>query len=301
MHSETLPDLGHDHSDHPPHDRHERRTRWVVGVAAVTMVLEISIGKLSGSMALTADGWHMATHVGALGLSAAAYWYARTRAGHRRFPFGTGKVYSLAGYTNAIFLGVVACWMIVESAERFVHPTTIRFGDALPVAVLGLVVNLVSAKLLEHDHDHGDHNIRAAYLHVMADAMTSVLAIGALVAGRFLGWTFLDAAMGILGALVILRWGGGLVRETSRSLLDATGCEASEAKVRAVLEALDDVKVADLHLWELGPRRKGCVVALVTSRPRDARVYRAAILAELPLAHLTVEVHACDHGSLSAA
>lgn len=295
MHSETLPHLGHDHAGQPPHDLHEKRTRWVVGVALLMMVAELVVGKLSGSMALTADGWHMATHVGALGISALAYWYARTRAGHRSFPFGTGKVYSLAGYTNAILLAVVACWMIVESIERFVHPTTIRYGEAIPVAVLGLVVNLVSAKLLDHDDDHGDHNIRAAYLHVVADALTSVLAIGALVAGRFLGWTVLDPVMGIVGALVILRWGWGLIRDTSRPLLDATGCEASEAKVRTRLEALDDVKVADLHLWELGPGRKGCVVALVTSTPREARFYREAVLAELPLAHLTVEVHACVH------
>jgi cation diffusion facilitator family transporter len=261
----------------------------------LTMVLELVVGKVSGSMALTADGWHMATHVGALGISAAAYWYARTRAGQKRFPFGTGKVYSLAGYTNAILLGVVACWMIVESIERFVRPQAIRFTEALPVAVFGLLVNLVSAKLLDHDDDDHDHNIRAAYLHVVADALTSVLAIGALVAGRFLGWAFLDPAMGIIGALVILRWGWGLVRDTSRPLLDATGCEESEAKVRTRLEAFDDVKVADLHLWELGPGRKGCVVALVTSKPREARVYREAVLAELPLAHLTVEVHACVH------
>jgi len=186
--------------------------------------------------------------------------------------------------------------MIVESAERFVHPHTIRFAEALPVAVLGLFVNLVSAKLLDHDDEHEDHNIRAAYLHVVADALTSVLAIGALVAGRYLGWTFLDPVMGIIGAIVILRWGLGLVRDTSRPLLDATGCEESEARVRTVLEALDDVKVADLHLWEVGPRRKGCVVAIVTSKPREARIYREAILAELPLAHLTVEVHGCAHG-----
>lgn len=295
MHSDSLPELGNDHAGLPPHDVHEKRTQWVVGVATIMMVGELVVGKLSGSMALTADGWHMATHVGALGISALAYWYARTRAGHRRFPFGTGKVYSLAGYTNAILLAVVACWMIVESIERFVKPTRIHFGEALPVAVLGLVVNLVSAKLLDHDDDHDDHNIRAAYLHVVADALTSVLAIGALVLGRYVGWSFLDPAMGIVGALVILHWARGLIRDTSCPLLDATGCEASETKVRARLEALDDVKVADLHLWELGPGRRGCVVSLVTSKPRAARVYRDAVLSELQLAHLTVEVHECVH------
>lgn len=295
MHAETLPDLGHDHADHPPHDTHERRTRWVAAVAAVTMVFELVVGRLSGSMALTADGWHMATHVGALGVAALAYWYARTRAGQRRFPFGTGKVHSLAGYTNAILLAVVACWMILESVERFVHPTVVQFREAFPVAVFGLLVNLVSAKLLDHDHEHHDHNIRAAYMHVLADAFTSVLAILALICGRYLGWTFLDPAMGIVGAVVILRWGWGLIRETSRPLLDATGCEASEARVRTRLESMDDVRVVDLHLWEIGPGRKGCVVSLVTSTPRDARAYREAILAELKLAHLTVEVHPCVH------
>ena len=296
MHAESLPDLGNDHAAPTPHAAHERRTRWVVAMTAGTMVGELVVGSISGSMALTADGWHMATHVGALSLAALAYWYARTRAANRQFSFGTGKVYALAGYTNAILLGVVACWMIAESFARLMNPISIRFDEALPVAVLGLLVNLGSAKLLAHDDDHGDHNLRAAYLHVLADALTSVLAIGSLVAGRVLGAVAFDPLVGIVGSLVILRWGYCLVRDTFRPLLDATACEDSERRVRNVLESIGDAKVADLHVWDLSPGRRGCVATLVASRPREVRFYREAVLRELALAHLTIEVHVCAGG-----
>jgi cation diffusion facilitator family transporter len=202
--------------------------------------------------------------------------------------------------------------MLVESVRRLAHPLPIRFGEALPVAVVGLLVNLVSVVLLdaddhhghhdEHDHAHGhghgghDHNLRAAYFHVLADAFTSVLAIAALVAGRYAGWTFLDPMMGIVGGLVILKWGVGLCRESAKPLLDVLPSAELADEIRRAVEEVDDARVADLHLWEMGPGRRGCIVSLVTAAPRETAFYRDAILGTSPLAHLTVEVHRCpDH------
>jgi cation diffusion facilitator family transporter len=288
------PDLRNDHGHGAGVERHERRTRWVVGVTAAMMVVELVIGYTTGSMALVADGWHMATHAGAIGVSAGAYWFARTRAGHPAFTFGTGKVYALAGYTSAVALALVAVWIGLESAVRLARPVEIAFADALPVAVLGLVVNVACAYLLsddDHDHDHGDHNLRSAHLHVVADAFTSVLAIAALLGGRHLGWTFLDPAMGLVGAVVILRWAWVLCRGAARQLLDVTPSSALEGTVRAQLEAVDDVRVLDLHVWALGPGRTGCIASIATSTPRDTAHYRDAVRRVVDLAHVTIEVH----------
>jgi cation diffusion facilitator family transporter len=199
---------------------------------------------------------------------------------------------------------------VVESCRRLAHPLPIQFAEALPVAILGLLVNLASVKLLDadehgdhhgHGHGHGghggqDHNLRAAYFHVLADAFTSVLAIFALVGGRYAGWTFLDPAMGIVGGLVILKWGVGLCRDSARQLLDVIPSKQTADAIRARVEGLDDARVADLHLWEMGPGRNGCIVSLVTAAPRDVAFYRSAILGVSNLAHLTVEVQRCpDH------
>jgi cation diffusion facilitator family transporter len=301
MHTTSIDSFRHDHATSTQH--HEVRTRWVVAITAAMMVGELVVGTLTNSMALTADGWHMATHAGALGMSAAAYWFARTRARASTFTFGTGKVYALAGYTSAVVLGLVAALMMAESFRRLDHPLPIQFAEALPVAVLGLFVNLVSVKLLDadvehhHDHhggDHGhDHNLRAAYFHVLADAFTSVLAIGALLGGRYLGWSFLDPAMGIVGGLVILRWGIGLCRDSAKQLLDVLPSSEAADAIRKRVEEIDDVRVADLHLWEIAPGHHGCIVSLVTDNPRDTAFYRQAIMDVFPIAHLTVEVHRC--------
>ena len=326
----------HDLSEHAHHtdfvvDRShgERRTLWVVMIATVMMVTELVVGGLTGSLALTADGWHMATHVGALGMTFGAYWYARTRATSDAFTFGTGKVYALAGYTSGIVLAVVAGWMGYEAVEHLVDRPDVAFGEALPIAVLGLIVNLVSALLLGHGHDHHDdhdhhdhsrddhdhddhdhddhdhdhhghghahhdHNLRAAYLHVLADAMTSVLAIGALVLGRYAGAWYLDPIAGAVGGAVVLSWSISLCRAAGRQLLDVVPDREHEKTLRAKLEAVDDVKIADLHVWELGPGRRGCIVSLVTAQPRDIDYYRGVILDAVPMAHLTVEVHCCS-------
>lgn len=313
MHAERIEALRCHRGESTVAAKSEHRARWVVVLTGVMMVTELAVGYATRSMALTADGWHMATHAGALGLAAAAYWFARTRATDRSFSFGTGKVHALAGYTSAVALMLVALSMIVESVRRLASPEVIHFREALPVAIVGLIVNLASIKLLDHDdhdhdhdddhdddHDHAhaghDHNHRAAYMHVVADAFTSVLAIAALVAGRYLGWSSLDFMMGIVGGVVVLKWGYGLCRSSGAQLLDATASASAEAAIRAELERVDDIRVADLHLWEMGPNRRSCVVTLVTSRVRDTAFYRDRILAASPLAHLTVEVHRCVDG-----
>jgi cation diffusion facilitator family transporter len=309
----------------------ERGTQLVVALTAGMMIVELAVGYWTRSLALLADGWHMGTHAGALGLTAFAYWYARTRAHHRDFSFGTGKVHALAGYTSAITLTLVAFSMLLQSIDRLLHPATVRYREALGVAVLGLIVNLVSIKLLghghgednhshgdghDHDHDHGqddgehllrppgpsahahlhptahaDHNHRAAVLHVAADALTSVLAIVALALGAWRGWVALDPIMGIVGGVIVFRWGVGLMRSAGRHLLDATSSESLEGGIKALLETLDDVRVADIHTWLIAPGRLACIVSLVTGDPREAAYYRERVLARFPLAHLSVEVH----------
>jgi cation diffusion facilitator family transporter len=276
------------------------------------MVVEIAFGYLTHSMALLADGWHMATHVGALGLAGAAYFVARRFAEHPAFGFGTGKVHTLAGYSSSLALGAVAVFMIFESAVRLLSPRDIDFESSIPVAIVGLVVNLLSAWLLHdgeldgsapapHEHDHAghdhadhhrvthDHNHRAAVAHVLADALTSVLAIAALLAGRHLGWWWLDAFSGILGGLLILRWSVGLCRAAAFELLDIEPGADLEKQIRRTLEALDGVTVSDLHVWHLGQGARSCVVTIVANEPREPEVYRRALL-PFGLAHLTIEV-----------
>ena len=311
----------HVHHEEEHHNRGgERRTQWVVALTAVMMVGELIVGKLTHSMALTADGWHMGTHVGALGLTLAAYWYARTHAANDVFSFGTGKVYALAGYTSGVLLGLVALWMGIEGVDRLItHPQDPSYNEALPIAALGFVVNIVSAILLghggqhyghdhshDHDHDHDDHdhheppkagtldfNLRAAYIHIIADAMTSLLAIGALTLGKFAGLWYLDPAMGLVGGAVITWWAVGLCRQASRQLLDVVSSPKHEDSLRKRLEAIDDVRVADLHVWELGPGRRSCIISIVTAHPRELTYYRDAVLGALDVAHLTIEIHQC--------
>src|SRR3569623_623290 len=290
----------------------ERRTQWVVAITAMMMIGELIVGAMTGAVALTADGWHMGTHVGALGRTLVAYWYARAHATSDTFSFGTGKIYALAGFTSAILLGVVAIFMGKEGIEHLIHKPPVAYKEALPVAALGLVVNVISALLLgahhHYDHDHGhdhdhahppkagtlDFNLRAAYIHIMADAFTSVLAIAALSLGWWAGIWYLDPMMGLVGGGVILWWTVSLCRQAGRQLLDVVSSPEHEAIVRAKLEAIDDVRVADLHVWELGPGRRSCIVSLVTAMPRDIEVYRSAVLGALPIAHLTIEVHNCQ-------
>ena len=275
----------------------ERRTRWVVALTFVAMVIEITAGWLSGSMALLADGWHMASHVGALGLAAFAYRFARSHAGDARYTFGTGKVTALAGYSSALFLGTVAAWMAWESVTRFFAPVNIHYTEAMIVAAFGLVVNLASAWLLDHDHDddhdHVDHNHRAAYLHVLADALTSVLAIVALGGGMLFGWSFLDPLMGIVGAFLVGRWAIGLVRDSAGVLLDAEDHGHVAHEIEAVIAALPDHEIADLHIWRIGPASRACIVSLVTHAPLAIEAYREKLAGIHGLDHVTIEINHC--------
>lgn len=257
------------------HDENAKRTLWVVALTAVMMVGEIAAGYWTGSMALLADGFHMATHAGALGLAALAYRYAKKHRHDPRYSFGTGKVGDLTGFASALILGIFSIGIAVESTLRLIDPVRVDFASATLVAVLGLGVNIVSALLLMgghhhhgdahgHDHDHGHHhhghdnNLRSAYFHVLADALTSLLAIGALLAGRYLGWYWMDPAMGIVGAIVIARWSWGLMRDTAAILLDANDDEAAAA-IRARVEAAG-ATLTDLHVWRVGPEARAAIV-----------------------------------------
>jgi cation diffusion facilitator family transporter len=303
MHTHSLEDWQHDHAFlGDQHERNGLRTRWVIALTLLMMLAEVAGGILFGSMALLADGLHMATHTGALALAAAAYAFARRHLHNPRFTFGTGKVGDLAAFTSAISLAIVAVLIGWESLERLASPVPIDFSEAVAVASLGLVVNLVSAWLLhqghqhghhEHDHHHHhDHNLRAAYFHVLADALTSVLAIAGLVAGSVYGWVWMDPAVGILGAVVIARWSIGLMRESGAVLLDAADDPKLTAEIRAALEQ-DGDRVTDLHVWRVGPGHSAAVMSVVTHRPASPRSYKQR-LGQLPgLCHVTVEVNQC--------
>lgn len=296
--------------------RAERRTRWVVGLTFVAMLVELAAGWLTGSMALLADGWHMASHVGALGIAAYAYRFARRHADDARYTFGTGKVTALAGYSSALFLCAVAAWMAWESVARLWAPVEIHYTEAMIVAAFGLAVNLASAWLLDHDHDHGDHhhehehehdhhhehahdhahvdhNLRAAYLHVLADALTSVLAIVALGGGMLFGWSFLDPVMGIVGALVVGRWAWSLARDSAGMLLDAEDHGQVAAEVRELVATLPDHEVADLHLWRIGPASRACIISLVSHAPLTVEEYRQRLSVIDGLDHVTIEINQC--------
>lgn len=309
MHSTDLSPWQYDHASHQDDRKREHSARLVTLLTAAMMVIEIVAGTLLGSMALLADGWHMGTHAAALGLAAFVYWYARQRAADRRFSFGTGKVDALGGFASAVALGVVAAIMGIESVRRFFDPVAIRFDEALWVAALGLVVNLVCAGLLfrhshhphahgdsgrHDDHHHQDYNLRGALLHVLADAVTSVLAIIALIAGKFWGWQWMDPAMGIVGSLLIAHWSYGLIRGTSRTLLDRDIDPNLSERVRAAIEGGSEDRVSDLHIWRIGSRYLAGVVSVVTHEPRAPEHYKALVAQHAHIHHLTVEVNTCS-------
>lgn len=309
MHQQRLSAWQHDHVfGQDQKQSGEARTLIIVGLTLTMMVWEILAGILYGSMALLADGLHMGSHAVALGIAAFAYRYARRNAGSARFSFGTGKVNALGGFAGAILLVGFALFMVFESVARFVEPVAISFNGAIAVAVIGLVVNGVSAWILgggDHHHDHGhhhhshephqhhDHNRRAAYFHVLADALTSLLAIVALLAGKYAGWTWLDPIMGIVGAALVTRWAWQLLKDTSKVLLDRQ-CSELEQEVRHAVED-EDVRITDLHLWAIGPNVHAAIIALVAHHPEPPEVYRQRIQALCPnLAHITIESQRCN-------
>lgn len=277
----------------------EKRTWLVIGLTATMMIVEIICGLLFGSMALLADGWHMASHAAALGITALGYLFSRRHASDPRYCFGTGKIGDLAGFSSALLLGLIALIMAYESITRLVFPVPISFDEAIAVAVIGLIVNIASAVLLknkhaeEHNHTghHADHNIKAAYLHVLADALTSLLAIFALSAGRLLGWVWMDPAMGIVGAIVISRWSYNLARDTGRILLDINaGTELSDY-IRQLIEADADNHITDLHVWRVGPGHVSAIVSILTSRPQPPDYYKDLLKDLEQICHITVEIN----------
>ncbi len=326
MRDEELRLFQHDHSFGQHLKRPgETRTFIVIALTATMMIVEVAAGIAFGSMALLADGLHMASHAAALGINAFAYVYARRHAHDPAFSFGTGKINTLGGFTGAVLLAGFALVMATESVERLVVPVPIAFDQAIAVAIVGLAVNGVSVLILghrghghdhgsdvhDHDHDHDhrhehspaaapgaagrpdvhDHNLVSAYLHVLADALTSLLAIFALLGAKYFGFGWMDPAMGIVGAVLVARWSLGLLRSTSAVLLDRSAprdvCEA----IRGAIEAHDGDRVADLHVWAIGPGIYSAVISIVTDRPRSPEHYKRRVASDLNLVHVTVEVH----------
>jgi len=287
------------------HGLAERRAMLATAVTAGFMVVEIAAGLAFGSMALLADGVHMATHVGALGLAACAYFLARRHGADRRFTFGSGKFGDLAAFASAIVLGLIALGVGAESIVRLTAPVAVRYAEALPIAAIGLGVNLLSAAILgaPHSHDthghetahhHHDHNMRAAYLHVLADAATSLLAIAALSAGWAFGAPYLDPLVGLAGAFVILSWAHGLIRDSAMVLLDAEDDPHMAGEIRAMIEREMNARVTDLHLWRLGPGHRGLIVSLVSPDETTADAIRRSLRERYAdLSHVTVEVEIC--------
>ncbi len=284
MHRYTLDRWQHKHRFDLENDHGERSTYRVIALTLVMMAVEIGAGLAFGSMALLADGWHMGTHAVALGITALAYFFARRHADNPRFTFGTGKVAELGGFTSAVVLAVVAIVMAAESLQRLISPHAIRFNEAIAVAVAGLIVNVVSAYMLQdrHSHDHPDqhgkghghdHNLKAAYLHVLADALTSVLAIVALSAGKAFGWVWMDPFMGIVGAAIITRWAYGLMMDTGRILLDRDVDPGFISEIVRRIEAESDNRVSDIHVWRIGAGSLSIILSIVTHHPQTTEHY----------------------------
>jgi cation diffusion facilitator family transporter len=308
MHKHNIKDWRHEHTFAQDQRRPgESRTLIVIGITAVMMAVELLAGVMFGSMALLADGLHMASHAVALSVTAFAYAYARRNARNSQYSFGTGKVNALGGFTGAILLAIFAVYMGIESILRLLNPVEIVFNQAILVAILGLVVNGVCVFILgadDHDHSHehphhhehhhhNDHNLKSAYLHVMADALTSVLAIFALLGAKYFGLLWMDPVMGIVGGILVARWSYGLLVSTSAVLLDRQAPEKLRAAVRGAIEADEDSRIADLHVWSIGPDIYSAQIAVVAHNPLSPAEYKAQIPKTLGLVHVAVEVHVC--------
>ncbi|PMG26809.1 CDF family Co(II)/Ni(II) efflux transporter DmeF [Vibrio splendidus] len=314
----------HQHNFSSHNSQGEKRTFYVLLLTVVTMVVEIVAGTIYGSMALLADGWHMGTHAAAFGITLFAYRYAKKHAESERFSFGTGKVSVLGGYTSAIALGIVALLMLVESVHRLFNPQAIQFNEAIIVACIGLTVNVVSMFLLgDHHHDHGhehghshshdhdsdhghkhgehhhDHNLRAAYMHVLADTLTSLLAIVALLFGKFYGWNWLDAAMGMVGAVVIAKWTMNLMKQTNPILLDENIDQDYRDSVTETLTPY--ASVTDFHMWKVSGHHYSAAITLESNSDKTVSEYKQMLAKFDKINHLTLEVHSNDHAKYRTA
>jgi cation diffusion facilitator family transporter len=323
MHSKHHQQLQHDHTFEQDRKRPgENRSLIVIAITLVMMLVEIIGGIVYGSMALLADGLHMASHAVALSITVFAYIYARRNARNPQFSFGTGKVNALGGFSGAILLGLFAVFMAVESIHRLLNPVDIVFNQAIFVAIVGLVVNGVCVFILggdEHDHHHAhyhlddekhhhgdkkhqhtsvahshDHNLKSAYLHVIADALTSILAIVALLAAKYFGWLWMDPIMGIIGGLLVARWSVSLLKETSNVLLDHQAAKPLREKVRSYIEKDGDSEIIDLHIWSIGPSIYSALITVVAHQAKTAEQYKSQLPEDLGLVHVSVEVHQCE-------
>ncbi|MBU1712031.1 MAG: CDF family Co(II)/Ni(II) efflux transporter DmeF [Proteobacteria bacterium] len=315
MHNEQIEMWRHKHSFNIEKKAIEKRTLIVVFITFVTMIVEIVFGWISNSMALFADGWHMGTHAFALGISLAAYIFARKYSKDHRFTFGTWKIEILGAYTSAVVLGIVGLIMVLTSLERIINPLAIQYDQALIVALLGLVINLICAIILnfktdshEHDHHHGEHpiahshpgdddlNLKAAYLHVLADALTSILAIAALLGAKYFEWNWLDPFMGIVGAALIIRWSISLLKETTGILLELAHEKDATlmAAIQAQIESDGETKISDLHLWKVAQNKYACIVSLVTGNPCAVEEYKGRLDGIKELVHVTIEMNTCQ-------
>jgi cation diffusion facilitator family transporter len=313
MNPETLARYRHTHDYTPDRSSAEKNTRRVIALTAVMMVVEIVAGWRFHSMALLADGWHMSTHVAAFLITAVAYAMMRRHKGDESFSFGTGKIDVLGGYSSAIILGIVAAFMAGDSILRFFRPLPIHYNESIIIGCVGLCVNVASALLLKHDHGHGhshghshghahDHghshdghghqdlNMRAAYIHVIADAVTSILAISALIAGKYLGWVWMDSVMGVVGSAVVAQWAWGLLRDTSTILLDRTPETDLNEEIRKAVEADPDTHITDLHVWQVGAGQFSAIVSMVARQPKPPEYYHELFREHEELRHVTIEI-----------
>lgn len=301
MHIYNLNKWKHAHRFNLVDKQGERNTKRVILLTVIMMSIEITAGILYNSMALLADGWHMGTHAAALGITVFSYSYARRHTDDPQYSFGTGKVSELGGFASAVVLVVVAVLMGAESVHRLVSPRAIQFNAAIFVAIVGLVVNLVSAFILQggshthgHHKDHGhqhDHNLQAAYLHVLADALTSVLAVVALLAGKIFGWMWMDPLMGIVGSVIIAQWAYGLLCDTSKVLLDTRVSQETESAIRSAIESNSDNRISDLHIWRIGSNHLCVVISIVTHYPKSPDHYKQLLGDIKDLAHVNIEIN----------
>ena len=301
MEEEILKRWRHQHSFGQDQKRPgEFRTLLVITITASMMIVEIAAGIAFGSMALLADGLHMGSHAVALSINAFAYVYARSHAHNERYSFGTGKVNTLGGYTGAILLAVFATMMAFESITRLIEPVEIAFNQAIFVAVVGLVVNGASVLILgmdhghHHDHHHHDHNLKSAYLHVLADALTSFLAIFALLIGKYFGAIWMDPLMGIVGAILVARWSFGLLKTTSTIILDEQASADTCNSIQLAIESEESSRIVDLHVWTIGPDIYSAVISIVSNNPQQPAYYKSRIAELIELQHVSVEVNAYD-------
>lgn len=300
MQNESSIQWQHSHDFGIDNSHNESKVKIVFWLTTVIMVLEIAAGTWSGSMALLADGWHMGTHSAAFLIAIFTYSYAKKHSDNREFSFGTGKVSYLGGFASAVALAIVALMMAIESIQRLVEPQAIHFNEAIFVAIIGLLVNIASVFVLhddehhhgeEHEHHH-DHNMKAAYFHVLADTLTSLLAIVALLTGKYFGWIWMDAIMGIVGAAVISRWSYGLIKQSSEVLLDKSACSSSLTKVIDAVKAQNETIIYDIHCWKIAPGHHALILSVASRNPLEPSEYKQLVKQCLPtLSHISVEVN----------